>query len=98
MSLDQNTLANIAHLARIHLDKTDIAAYTESLSSILNFIDQMKSVDTTGVQPLAHPLDLTQRLRADVVTEEDQRDRLQSNAPQVQDGFYQVPKVIEQAG
>ena len=64
------------------------------LSAILAFIEQMNEVDTDGVVPMAHPLDMTQRLRADVVTEPDRRKELQANAPAVRDGLYLVPRVI----
>jgi aspartyl-tRNA(Asn)/glutamyl-tRNA(Gln) amidotransferase subunit C len=77
------------------LNEQDIPAYTENLSSILNLIDEMQQIDTDGVEPLAHPLDAVQRLRADEVTELNQRDKLQAVAPAVEEGLFLVPKVIE---
>ena len=70
-------------------------AYVRDLSSILNFVEQMSAVDTERVSPLAHPLDQAQRLRPDLVNEENQRELFQSLAPQVEAGLYLVPKVIE---
>ena len=77
------------------MNEQDIPAYTENLSSILNLVDEMQQIDTDGVEPLAHPLDAVQRLRADEVTELNQRDKLQAVAPAVEEGLFLVPKVIE---
>ena len=95
MSLEPETIPDIAHLARLHLSGDDVRRYTRELSAILAFIEQMNEVDTSGVIPMAHPLDMTQPLRADAVTESDRRDELQAGAPAVRDGLYIVPKVIE---
>ncbi len=95
MSLKPEDVRNIAHLARLHLDDADVESYAAELSSILDLVDQMNAVDTSGVEPLANPLDATQRLRDDEVTETDQRDKFQQIAPDVADGLYRVPKVIE---
>ena len=95
MSLKPEDVRNIAHLARLHIDDADVEGYAAELSSILDLVDQMNAVDTGGVEPLANPLDATQRLRNDEVTETDQRDKFQQIAPDVADGLYRVPKVIE---
>ncbi len=95
MSIDRSDVERIAHLARLELNEQDIPAYTENLSSILNLIDEMQQIDTDGVEPLAHPLDAVQRLRADEVTELNQRDKLQAVAPAVEEVLFLVPKVIE---
>lgn len=95
MSLDRADVEKIAHLARLAIVQEDVPAYAENLSKILSFVEQMNAVDTTGVEPMAHPLDVTQRLRPDVVTEGEQRERFQAIAPQVEAGLYLVPKVIE---
>jgi aspartyl-tRNA(Asn)/glutamyl-tRNA(Gln) amidotransferase subunit C len=95
MSLQKTDVEKIAHLARISLSEQDIPLYTQNLSNILAFVEQMNSVDTTGIIPMAHPLDAMARLRADVVTETNLRDHFQKIAPQVEVGFYLVPKVIE---
>ncbi|RQW78772.1 MAG: Asp-tRNA(Asn)/Glu-tRNA(Gln) amidotransferase subunit GatC [Methylococcus sp.] len=95
MSISTEEVNRIAWLARLAIegDKTD--AYAHDLSGILSFIEQMSSVDTGSVEPMAHPLDQPQRLRPDVVTEANQRQLFQQNAPAVEAGLYLVPKVIE---
>ena len=95
MSLKSDDVRAIAHLARLHIDDDAVDRYAADLSSILDLVEQMNRVDSSGVEPLANPLDATQRLRDDEVTETDQRDKFQSIAPDVADGFYRVPKVIE---
>ncbi|MFZ9036852.1 MAG: Asp-tRNA(Asn)/Glu-tRNA(Gln) amidotransferase subunit GatC [Gammaproteobacteria bacterium] len=95
MTLKSTDVRNIAHLARLHIDAADIDQYAADLSSILDLVDQMNQVDSSGVEPLSNPLDATQRLRDDEVTETDQRDKFQQIAPDVEQGFYRVPKVIE---
>lgn len=97
MSLTPDDVKKIAHLARLNLSAEDSALYTPQLSNILNFIAQMDQANTTNVEPLAHPLDISQRLRPDVVSEPDLRDKYQAHAPQVEAGLYLVPKVIEEA-
>jgi len=95
MSLKTDDVREIAHLARLHIDDDAVDRYAEDLSRILEFVEQMNQVDSSGVEPLANPLDATQRLRDDEVTEGDQRDKFQRFAPDVEQGFYRVPKVIE---
>lgn len=95
MSLDRSEVERMAHLARLALNEADIPEYIENLSNILNLVDEMQQIDTTGVVPLAHPLDAIQRLRADEVTELNQREKLQSPAPAVEEGLFLVPQVIE---
>jgi aspartyl-tRNA(Asn)/glutamyl-tRNA(Gln) amidotransferase subunit C len=95
MTLKSDDVRNIAHLARLHIDEDTLDRYTSDLSSILTLVEQMNQVDSSGVVPLANPLDATQRLRDDAVTEIDQRDKFQQIAPDVAEGFYRVPKVIE---
>lgn len=95
MSLDRNDVQKIAHLARLAIRDQDIPRYAVELSNILELVEQMNQVDTGRVPPMAHPLDATQRLRPDVVTETNQRELFQDNAPQVEAGLYLVPKVIE---
>lgn len=97
MSLTSDDVKKIAHLARLNLSDSDIAVYTPQLSSILHFIEQLNQADTAKVDPLAHPLDISQRLRPDAVTEPNLRDKYQRIAPQVEAGLYLVPKVIEEA-
>lgn len=95
MALDQDQVRGIAELSRLQIDETQIADYQKNLSNILDLVDQLSAVDTDNVEPMAHPLDAVQRLRADVVTEENQREHFQKVAPEVADGHYLVPKVIE---
>lgn len=95
MALERSEVEKIAHLARLGLSEADLPRTTETLNNILGLIDRMQAVDTSGVEPLAHPLETTQRLRADVVTESNQRDAYQAIAPAVENGLYLVPRVIE---
>lgn len=95
MSLDADAIKNIAHLARIEVSDAELQSYAKDLSNILDMVDQMNAVDVEGVAPLSNALDQTQRLRADVVTETNQRDALQANAPQAEAGLFLVPRVIE---
>ena len=95
MSLDKDQVRHIATLARLNLTDDEYAESVTKLSKIVDFVDQLSQADTEGVAPMAHPLDAAQRLRPDVVTEPDERDEVQQNAPAVSDGFYLVPKVIE---
>jgi aspartyl-tRNA(Asn)/glutamyl-tRNA(Gln) amidotransferase subunit C len=93
LSLDD--VRRIAELARIEVPEERVAALQHDLNGIFDLIEQMRAVDTTGVEPMAHAIDLTQRLREDRVTESDQHELFQSAAPRVEDGLYLVPKVIE---
>jgi aspartyl-tRNA(Asn)/glutamyl-tRNA(Gln) amidotransferase subunit C len=95
MALDAAEIRKIAHLARLGINAEDIPEYSRNLSDILAFVEQLNAVDTTGVEPLAHPLEATQRLRADEVTETDNRDNFQQVAPETESGLYLVPQVIE---
>lgn len=95
MSLSKPEIENIAHLARLAIDENDIEPYTRELSNILALVEEMNTVDTTGITPMAHPLDATQRLREDEVTETDQRENFQTVAPRVENNLYLVPRVIE---
>ncbi len=95
MSLKTEDVKNIAHLARLAISDDAVDDYARDLSNILDLVDQMNQVDTDDVQPMAHPMDVAQRLRPDEVTETNQRDKFQSIAPDVEAGLYRVPKVIE---
>ena len=95
MALERSDVEKIAHLARLGLTESEIPQTTATLNNILGLIDAMQAVDTSGIEPLAHPLEATQRLRADVVTETNQREAYQAIAPAVESGLYLVPKVIE---
>ena len=95
MAIDRDEIARIAHLARLEVGEEAVVETAAELSNILDFVSRMETVDTTGVTPMAHPLDAVQRLREDRVTETDRRDAFQAGAPAVEDGLYLVPKVIE---
>lgn len=95
MSIDSKEINNIAWLARLATAPAELDHYRRDLDNILELVQQMNRVDTDGVTPLAHPLEITARLRPDEVTETDQRERFQAVAPSVRDGLYLVPKVIE---
>ena len=95
MSVEQADIEKIAKLSRIRIAESDIPEVADRINDILNMVDSMQAVDTSGVEPLRNPLDATQRLRADVVTEQNQREQLQQNAPAADEGLFLVPKVIE---
>ncbi len=93
--LSRDDVHRIAELARIEVPEDRVAAVQQTLNGIFGLIEQMRAVDTTGVEPMAHAIDVTQRLREDRVTHSDQHVLFQAGAPQVEDGLYLVPKVIE---
>lgn len=95
MALDQDQVRKIASLARLQIDDNQISEYQTNLSNILHLVDQLAAVNTDGVEPMAHPLDAVQRLRADVVTEENQLEHFQKIAPATAEGHYLVPRVVE---
>jgi aspartyl-tRNA(Asn)/glutamyl-tRNA(Gln) amidotransferase subunit C len=95
MSLASADVAKIAHLARLAVAEADLDHYAAELSSILDLVEQMSAVDTAGVVPMAHPLNMTQRLRPDRVAETDERAQFQRLAPATEAGLYLVPRVIE---
>ena len=95
MAIEQDEIEKIAELARIRIADDQIGEVTQRMTEILGMVDQLQAADTDGVEPMANPLDATQRLRADEVTEINQRDAFQAIAPAVENGLYLVPKVIE---
>ena len=95
MSLSEEQVRNVARLARLGLDDDQIAEYAGELSNILEVVASLEQADTTDVEPMAHPLDLTARLRPDEAVPVTTRDAFQAIAPAVADGVYLVPKVIE---
>ena len=95
MSLDKDQVRHIALLARLDITDAEIPDTVDKLSKIMDFVDQLSQGPADGVVPMAHPLNATQRLRPDAVTEADERDRIQANAPSVDGGLYLVPRVIE---
>jgi aspartyl-tRNA(Asn)/glutamyl-tRNA(Gln) amidotransferase subunit C len=95
MSLSHDDVKRIARLARIRVDDDEAAGYRDQLNGIFGLIEEMQAIDTRGVEPMAHARDVFQRLRADQPDQTDRRDAFQAVAPQVEDGLYLVPKVIE---
>ena len=93
LSLEQ--ISRLADLARLELSPAESAAMQQQLNAIFAMVDAMSAVDTEGVEPMSHPQEVSQRVRDDAVTETDRREAFQSVAPQVEDGLYLVPKVIE---
>jgi len=95
MALNRTDVEKIAHLARLAVSEEEAEVLRGELSGILDLVEQLSAANTQGVVPMAHPLDMHQRLRADEVTEGNRRDDYQAVAPETQDGLYLVPKVIE---
>ncbi|HJN50073.1 MAG: Asp-tRNA(Asn)/Glu-tRNA(Gln) amidotransferase subunit GatC [Pseudomonadales bacterium] len=95
MQVDPSVVTAIAELAQLQLEEEDLQENIDSMSNILALVDQMQSVDTSAIEPMANPLDAVQTLRPDEVTEPDRREAFQSIAPATEAGFYLVPKVIE---
>jgi aspartyl-tRNA(Asn)/glutamyl-tRNA(Gln) amidotransferase subunit C len=95
MSLSNEEVRRIARLARIELSADETETTREQLNGIFAFIEQLQSVDTSGVEPMSHAVDVTQRLREDRVTETDRLEAFQKVAPEAESGLYLVPKVIE---
>ena len=95
MSLTLDDVARIARLARIELSTAERETTRGQLNGILGFVEQLQAVDTAGIEPMAHAVDVVQRLRADEVTETDRRADYQSVAPETEAGLYLVPRVVE---
>ncbi|WP_022954519.1 Asp-tRNA(Asn)/Glu-tRNA(Gln) amidotransferase subunit GatC [Leucothrix mucor] len=95
MSLTASDVKKISHLARLAIDEADIEQYASNLSGILDLVEQMDAADVADIEPMANPQDSTQRLRDDVVTEINQREKFQQIAPTTEAGLYLVPKVLE---
>jgi aspartyl-tRNA(Asn)/glutamyl-tRNA(Gln) amidotransferase subunit C len=95
MSIERHEIEKLATLARIAIDDSTINEVSERLGSVLELVDQLQAADTSGVDPMSHPMQATQRLRDDEVNELNQREALQSTAPDTEDGLFLVPKVIE---
>jgi aspartyl-tRNA(Asn)/glutamyl-tRNA(Gln) amidotransferase subunit C len=95
MSLTTEQVRQVAHLARLELSPAQVEPYARQLSSILEMVGQLSQAATQGVEPMAHPLAMVQRLRPDGVTEPDRRETFQAHAPAVEEGLYLVPRVIE---
>lgn len=95
MSLNLDQIARLARLSRIEISAAEAVHTRDQLNGVFALIEQLQAVDTRGIVPMAHAVDLAQRLRPDVVTEADRRDAYQAVAPEVEAGLYLVPRVIE---
>jgi aspartyl-tRNA(Asn)/glutamyl-tRNA(Gln) amidotransferase subunit C len=95
MKLSRQEVESIAHLARLEISADEIPVYVDNLSRIIDFVRQLDRAQTEGVEPMAHPLNMTQPLREDAVTESDRRELYQQNSQAVKAGLYLVPRVIE---
>ena len=95
MAIEQDEIAKIAELARIRIADEQIGELTQRITEILGMVDQLQAAQTQGIEPMANPLDATQLLRPDTVTESNHREAFQAIAPAVEDGLYLVPKVID---
>jgi len=95
MSLSLDDVSRIARLARIEISPAEAERTCNQLNGILSFVEQLQAVDTENIEPMAHAVDVVQRLRPDMATEADRRDAFQAIAPETEAGLYLVPKVIE---
>ena len=95
MSVKKSEIAYISSLSKLKMEDAEMENYTRQISEILEMIQQLEKVDTHDIEPMAHPLNMKQRLRLDVVTEENRRELYQKNAVVFEEGFYKVPKVIK---
>ena len=95
MDVTEEVVKNIAELVQLKVDDTEIQQLTEGMQNILALADQMQAIDTEGVEPVSNPLDASQKLRPDAVTEKNQRELFQSLAPASESGLYLVPRVVE---
>ena len=95
MSLNREDVEKLCLLARLEVTPEEMTDVASKLSDIVTLVNQLQTADTTGAVPMAHPLDIVQRLREDKVTESDRHERYQQNAPMVERDLYLVPKVIE---
>ena len=94
MSISKFDIETIATLAQLEVNEDSMELYSNELSNIMEMIRSMQDIDTDAIEPMPHPQDIELRLRADEVTEIEQRDELQAIAPQTSDGLYLVPKVL----
>lgn len=95
MAIDSKVVAQVAHLARLKVDQADSEALSSRLNDILAMVDELQQADVADVAPMAHPLDVTQPLREDVVSEPNIRDKALDIAPAAEEGCFLVPRVIE---
>lgn len=97
MSISRDDVKSIAHLARLSCTESELERTTEKFSHVIDLVEQINQYPTDGITPMAHPLSMKQRLREDAVTEPDQRERFQQEAPASEAGLYLVPQVIDES-
>lgn len=95
MSIDENTAARVAKLARIRVEDARLPALAAEFNTILGFIEQLNEVDIDGVEPMVSVTPMRLKRRQDGVTDGDQPEKILSNAPDAREGFFAVPKVVE---
>ena len=95
MAINEQEMKTLLELSKLNIDDSSLEEFKQDLTNILGLLDQLQQVDTTGVEALTNPRDDMQRLREDKVTETNQREALQKNAPASEAGLYLVPKVVE---
>ena len=95
MSIKKSEIAYISSLSKLKMEDIEIDKFTRQISDILEMIQQLEKINTDDIEPMAHPLNMKQRLRVDVITEENHRELYQKNAVEFEEGFYKVPKVID---
>ena len=95
MKISEKILNNISSLSKIRIDEKIKSDLVKDLESILEMVEEMNKIDTSGIEPMSHPLEKADNLRKDKATKEIKRDEYQKSAPQTNDGFYLTPKVIE---
>ncbi|HAY41941.1 MAG TPA: Asp-tRNA(Asn)/Glu-tRNA(Gln) amidotransferase GatCAB subunit C [Gammaproteobacteria bacterium] len=95
MSLNEEKVSQIAYLARLKLSDEELEINTNELNNILQLVEQLQEIEAEGVEPMAHPLHMSQRLRVDEVKEKDDSNNFQSIAPKTGNGHYLVPTVID---
>ena len=95
MSIDKSDIEHLCNLSKLNLDEDQQSVFLSQMQSILDMIEELQDVDTGDIEPMAHPLQMTQRLRDDEVTEFNDREKYQKNTDFAEDGFYKVPKVID---
>ena len=95
MSINKDEIKYLSLLSRMDIDRNETKDVEEKLSKIIDFVDQLQTISTDDIEPMAHPLNQSQRLRMDEVTETNDRENIQKNAQQIEKGMYLVPKVID---
>ncbi|MGI6245253.1 MAG: Asp-tRNA(Asn)/Glu-tRNA(Gln) amidotransferase subunit GatC [Pseudochelatococcus sp.] len=95
MAVDENTVRRIAHLARIAVTDDEVPQLRSELNAILSFVAQLDAVDVSGVEPMTSVIPMALRQRADVVNDGGCAERIVANAPQAEDNYFVVPKVVE---